>query len=92
MQYDDLIRDARNRELMQSTRLRAALNAVYSCCKPAESLERVLETLDLNFADAKLLIALRYWVERVAPEGPLPMSPEDAIALAERVYKINGGK
>ncbi|MEX3926713.1 hypothetical protein AB4Y36_22150 [Paraburkholderia sp. BR10936] len=92
MQYDDLIRDARNETLMASTRLHAAFDAIYLCCQPAATLDETLETLDVNRADTALVIDLRNWVQNVAPMGPLPMPPSEAVALAERVHKANGAR
>lgn len=87
MTYEDLIRDARNEELMPSTRLHAAFDAIYLCCQPAGTLHEALESLDLSRGDAMLVISLRNWIQRVAPMGPLPMPPSEAVALAERVHK-----
>lgn len=90
VQYDDLIRDARNETLMASTRLHAAFDAIYLCCQCGGTLDEALESLDLSRADAALVISLRSWVQRLAPMGPLPIPPSDAVALAERVHKANG--
>ena len=87
MQFEDLIRDARNENLMASTRLHAAFDAIYCCCQPADTLDEALESLELSIGDARLVISLRDWVRNVAPMGPLPMPPSEAVALAERVHK-----
>jgi hypothetical protein len=39
-----------------------------------------------------LLSRLADWVVNVAPREPLPMSPSEAVALAERVHKAIAGK
>jgi hypothetical protein len=38
------------------------------------------------------LSRLADWVVNVAPREPLPMSPSEAVALAERVHKAIAGK
>lgn len=86
MSYTELIRDARNEELMQSTRVHAAFDAIYSCCQPPATLDETLESLELPISDARQLINLREWVKYTAPLGPLPLSPSEAVALAERVH------
>jgi hypothetical protein len=84
--YTGLIRDARNEELMQSTRMHAAFDAIYCCCQPRATLDETLESLELSIDDARRLLSLREWVKHVAPLGPLPLSPSEAVALAERVH------
>lgn len=51
-----------------------------------------LALLGLTADDVSLVRRLADWVLNVAPRGPLPMSPSDAVALAERVRKVVGGK
>lgn len=92
MRYENLIADARNAKLTESTRVHAALDGIYACCTPAGSLEEALESLALSTADAALVSGLRDWLLHVAPLGPLPMSPSEAVALAERVHNKCGGK
>ncbi|WP_434660786.1 hypothetical protein P5W99_11130 [Paraburkholderia sp. A3BS-1L] len=92
MRYDNLMRDACNEALMESTRVHAALDAIYACCTPAGSLVRSLTVLGLNVDDAALVSKLADWVLNEAPLEPLPMSPSEAAALAERVHKAIGGK
>jgi hypothetical protein len=57
-----------------------------------ESLAQSLSALGLNADDVSLVSRLADWVLNVAPRGPLPMSPSEAVALAERVHKVIGGK
>lgn len=92
MRYDHLIADARDAELTSSTRVRAAFDAIYCCSPQLESLAQSLAALGLNADDVSLVSRLADWVLHVAPRGPLPMSPSDAVALAERVHKVAGGK
>ncbi|TCF98357.1 hypothetical protein BZM26_25890 [Paraburkholderia strydomiana] len=82
MRYESLIADARDTELMESTRVRAAFDAIYCCSPQLESLVQSLSALGLNEDDASLVSRLADWVLNVAPCGPLPMSPSDAVALA----------
>lgn len=86
MQYEDLIRDARNESVTASTRVHAAFDAIYCCCRPAGSLEESLASLDLSQRDTLLVSKLAAWVLHVAPLEPLPMSPGEAVALAKRVH------
>ncbi len=90
VRYEDIMRDARNETLTESTRLHAALDAIYACRPPAGLLVETLGTLGVNEADKALLGRLRDWVMHIAPMGPLPMSPSEAVALAERVHKVMG--
>ncbi|SOE51058.1 hypothetical protein SAMN05446935_0360 [Burkholderia sp. YR290] len=106
MRYEELIRDARDEALTKSGRVRAAFDALYACCLrlvdadgiPADNgtlfarsvVERALTTLTLSADDAALVSKLADWVLNVAPLEPLPMSPEEAVALAERVHKTPG--
>lgn len=89
MRYEELMRDAHNQALMASTRVHAAFDAIYCCCPPAGTLDEALGALDLSPPDKVLVISLRDWVQHVAPLEPLPISPAQAIALAERVHKHN---
>lgn len=86
------MRDARTEELTQSTRIHAAFDAIYCCCQPAGTLDEALESLNLSAEDAALVSKLAAWVVNVAPLGPLPMSPGDAVALAERIHKNMGAR
>ncbi|NPT58118.1 hypothetical protein [Paraburkholderia elongata] len=81
MRYEDLIRDARNEALTESGRVRAASDAIFVLCQQPGVAAR------LSADDAALVVSLRDWVLRVAPLEPLPMSPSEAVALAERVHK-----
>ncbi|MDD1790154.1 hypothetical protein [Burkholderia gladioli] len=106
MSYEELMRDARDESLTLSTRVRAAFDALYACCLrladtdgiPSDNgtlfarsvVERALTTLRLSADDAALVSKLAGWVLHVAPLGPLPMSPEEAVALAERVHDMLG--
>ncbi|MDR7008802.1 hypothetical protein [Paraburkholderia strydomiana] len=92
MRYENLIADARDAELTESTRVRAAFDAIYCCSPQLESLAQSLSALGLNADDVSLVRRLADWVLNVAPRGPLPMSPSEAVALAERVHKVTGGK
>lgn len=92
MQYENLIADARDAELTESTRVRAAFDAIYCCFPDLESMVQSLTVLGLNADDASLVSRLADWVLNVAPLEPLPMSPREAVALAERVHKVIGGK
>ena len=92
MRYEDLIADARDAELTESTRVRAAFDAIYCCSPDLESLTQSLARLGLNADDASLVSRLADWVVNIAPRGPLPMSPSEAVALAERVRNVTAGK
>lgn len=92
VRYENLIADARDAELTDSTRVRAAFDAIYCCCPQLESLAHSMAVLGLNAGDASLVSRLVDWVLNVAPLEPLPMSPGEAVALAERVHKVIGGK
>lgn len=68
-----------------ANRLRAYVplfDAIYCCSPQLESLVQSLSALGLNEDDASLVSRLADWVLNVAPCGPLPMSPSDAVALA----------
>ncbi|MEM5299087.1 hypothetical protein VSR82_32795 [Burkholderia sp. JPY481] len=106
MSYEAFIRDAREVSLTPSTRLRAAFDALYDCCLqrvdteglPVNSVEecvqavvtRTLATLNLSADDGTLVRCLADWVLHVAPLEPLPMTPENAVALAEQLQKTIG--
>ncbi|MFM0197477.1 hypothetical protein [Paraburkholderia strydomiana] len=92
MQYENLISDARDTGLTDSTRVRAAFDAIYCCSPQLESLSHSLAVLGLNADDALLVSRLAHWVLHVAPLEPLPMSPSEAVALAERVHKVTAGE
>ncbi|TIW59615.1 MAG: hypothetical protein E5V48_17165 [Mesorhizobium sp.] len=92
MRYENLIADARDAELTESTRVRAAFDAIYCCSPQLESLVQLLAMRGLNTDDASLVSRLADWVLNVAPRGPLPMSSSEAVALAERVHEVTGGK
>ena len=103
MRYADLIRDARDESLTPSTRIRAAFDALFTCCLQYGGsdgvradrgeqfvqtvIERALSTTLLSTDDAALVGNLLDWVLHLAPMGPLPMAPSEAVALAERVHK-----
>jgi hypothetical protein len=107
MSYADLIRDARDEALTPSTRIRAAFDALYSCCLQfggAEGMRtddaeqfvqtvigRALAAIPLSAEDTALVHRLAAWVLHEAPLEPLPLSPDDAIALAERVHNKSTG-
>jgi len=82
VRYEELIRDARDEANTKSGRVRAAYDAVFVLCQQPGVAVR------LSADDAALIGKLRTWVLQVAPLPPLPMSPEEAIALAERVHKV----
>ena len=92
MRYEDLIADARDAGLTESTRVRAAFDAIYCCSPQLESLAQSLSALGLNADDVSLVRRLADWVLNVAPRGLLPMSPSEAVALAERVHKVTAGE
>ncbi|MGY6121555.1 hypothetical protein ACW9YQ_14505 (plasmid) [Paraburkholderia strydomiana] len=92
MRYENLIADARDTGLTESTRVRAAFDAIYCCSPQLESLVQSLAMRGLNTDDVSLVGRLADWVLNVAPRGPLPMSPSEAVALAERVHKVSAGK
>jgi hypothetical protein len=79
--YDEQLRDARDEALTPSTRVRAAYDAIFICCQQLGVPAR------LSADDAALVNTLREWVLTTAPLEPLPMSPEEAVSLAERVHK-----
>lgn len=108
MPYAGLIRDARDASLTPSTRIRAAFDALFICCLqyggsdgvPADRdkqfvqavIEHALSIVSISAGDAALVGSLLDWVLDVAPVGPLPLSPSDAVALAERIHKSMGAK
>jgi hypothetical protein len=92
MRYDHLIADARDTGLTESTRVRAAFDAIYCCSPQLESLAQSLAALGLGADDVSDVCRLSDWVLNLAPRGPLPMSPSEAVALAQRVHKVTGGK
>ena len=92
VRYENLIVDARDAELTDSTRVRAAFDAIYCCSPGLKSLAQSLAALGLNADDVSLVRRLADWVLNVAPRGPLPMTPSEAVALAARVHKASGGK
>ncbi|WP_368623607.1 hypothetical protein [Paraburkholderia sp. BR13444] len=94
MQYDDLIRDARNEELMPSTRVYAVFNAISTCWQSPEALMQPPTALPerIERSDAGLVRQLARWAMQEAPQGELPMTPDVAVALAERVHKALGAK
>jgi hypothetical protein len=92
VRYENLIVDARDAELTDSTRVRAAFDAIYCCSPGLKSLAQSLAALGLNADDVSLVRRLADWVLNVAPRGPLPMTPDEAIALAVRVHKVVGGR
>jgi hypothetical protein len=102
MHYDALMRDARNESLTASTRVRAAFDALYECCLqavdiellPAASTEKLAETvlahalisIPLSPEAAALVHKLSDWALKRAPFPPLPMTANEAVALAVNVY------
>jgi hypothetical protein len=79
--YEELIRDARDKALTKSGRVRAAYDAIFVLSQQPSVPAR------LSADDAALVNTLREWVLNIAPLEPLPMSPSEAVALAERVRK-----
>jgi hypothetical protein len=57
-----------------------------------ESMVQSLTAFGLNADDVSVAGRLNDWVLNVAPLEPLPMSRSEAVALAERVHKVIGGK
>jgi hypothetical protein len=92
MRYENLIADARDAELTVSTRVRAAFDAIYCCSPDLESMVQSLAALGMGADDVSDVCRLAHWVLNVAPLGPLPMLPSEAVALAERVHQLTGGK
>ncbi|MBB5428274.1 hypothetical protein HDG40_006461 [Paraburkholderia sp. JPY158] len=92
MTFEDLIRDARERELTPSTRVLAAFNAISVCWQLADMLIQPPTALPLEHSDAVAVPKLAKWAIREAPQGELPMTPEDAVALAGRVHTQLGGE
>jgi hypothetical protein len=92
MTHEAFIRDARAEANTASTRVRAAFNAIYECCRqkeglldPAEALiDAALLGLTLTSADKGKIRELCSWALHVAPLEPLPLSPDEALALALR--------
>jgi hypothetical protein len=70
----------------------AAFDAIYCCSPQLESLAQSLAALGLGADDVSDVCRLAHWVLNVAPLGPLPMSPSEAVALAERVHKVTAGE
>jgi hypothetical protein len=101
--YDAFMRDASDHSLTASSRIRAAFDALYTACgqlvdtqdlfadsgeKFAETVvARALAAMNLPGEDAALVRKLCNWALHIAPLLPLPMSPDEAVALAERVHK-----
>jgi hypothetical protein len=53
MQYENLIADARDGELTESTRVRAAFDAIYCCSPQLESLVQSLAVQGVNADDVR---------------------------------------
>ncbi len=87
MNYDDLMRDAHNESLTASTRVRAAFDAIFVSSTRRGDISQALAALKLSADDAALVSRLCEWVLTTAPLPPLPMSPDEAAALAERIHK-----
>ncbi|SAL82393.1 hypothetical protein AWB68_06501 [Caballeronia choica] len=101
--YDAFMRDASDHSLTASSRVRAAFDALYTACvqlvdpqdmsadsgeKFAESLvAHALAAMNLPGEYAALAGKLCDWALHTAPLPPLPMSPIEAVALAERVHE-----
>jgi len=89
------MRDARAEANSDSTRVRAAFDAVLECCKrktglpgPAEAVvDAALSDLTLSSAEIGRVRELCAWALHVAPLEPLPLSPDAAVALAFRLHK-----
>ncbi|SEB92259.1 hypothetical protein SAMN02787142_0568 [Burkholderia sp. WP9] len=81
MDYEEQLRDARDTALTPSTRVHAAYDAIFICCQQPGVAAR------LSADDAALVNTLREWVLNTAPLEPLPISPSEAVALAERVHR-----
>jgi DNA-directed RNA polymerase specialized sigma24 family protein len=92
--YEAFMRDARAESNADSTRVRAAFDAMYECCRrmtalqgPAESVvSTALFTLLLSADDKDKVRELCTWALHAAPLGPLPLRPGAAVALALRVH------
>jgi len=89
VRYEELMRDAHNQALMASIRVHAAFDAIYRGVNDRRWRILHMGSLDLSRPERALGISLRDWVQHVAPLEPLPISPAQAIALAERVHKCN---
>jgi hypothetical protein len=90
--FEKLIRDARESELTPSTRVLAAFNAISVCWQLADMLMQPSTAPQLEHSDAVAVRKLANWAIREAPQGELPLTPEDAVALAERVHTALGGE
>ncbi|MDQ0627267.1 hypothetical protein [Paraburkholderia graminis] len=96
--YEAFMRDARAEANTDSTRVRAAFDAMYECCRqktglagPAEAVvDAALHVLTLSSADKGKMRDLCTWALHVAPLEPLPLSPDAALALALRVHESFG--
>ncbi len=92
--YEAFMRDARAEANTASTRVRAAFDAIYECCRqesglpgPAEAVvDAALRAMHLSEADKGKVRELCGWALRVAPREALPLSPDAALALALRVH------
>lgn len=92
--YQAFMRDARAESNADSTRVRAAFDAMYECCKqqtglegPAEAVvDAALRALPLSADDKDKVREFCSWALHVAPREPLALSPADALALAIRVH------
>ena len=93
--YEAFMRDARAEANSDSTRVRAAFDAVLECCKqitklrgPAEGVvSAALLTLPLSEDDIYQVRELCRWALQVAPREPLPLRPDAAVVLALRVHE-----
>jgi hypothetical protein len=92
LNFADLIRDARNTDLTPSTRVRAAFDAIVVRWQFPGMLMQPPTALKLEYGDAALVRKLALWAMHEAPVGAIPMSPEEAIALAVRVHAVFGRK
>ncbi|WP_227717771.1 hypothetical protein [Paraburkholderia atlantica] len=86
--YEIHMSDARTELLTPSTRVTAAFHAIVILCAQLgkETLGQACAAIRLSAEDLRCVQALDNWRK---PEPP-PMSPDDAIALAERVRKNIG--
>ncbi|TCF98351.1 hypothetical protein BZM26_25860 [Paraburkholderia strydomiana] len=97
MTYEALIPDALAEANTDSTRVRAAFDAIFECCKttgvpgsPEVTVDTALCTLRLSADDKDKVRQLCRWAIHVAPLGPLPLNPDAAIALALRAHLSDG--
>ena len=94
MTYEAFMRNARAEANTDSTRVRAAFDAILECCKrktgllgTAETIvDSALLTLPLSADDKAKVRELCSWTLHVAPLEPPPLRPDAALVLALRVH------